>query len=867
MRLSKERRRVTWSVLGGLWLFAALLLALHAAAMRDHLTLVGRRGLRGAASAQTPLKAAYPPGSIDTQVWMRHALALLDRHDVRLRHTDIDNAPFGREVHWNSAWAWTIAGAGWIEHERSGDAIAPSLERMTIWLQPAVLLVLLVALSSYAALRAGAAAGAAVAIAMVGHDYFYSGFLPSNVDHHGLLSAAVFGAVLGACFMGAGWWQERSTDARLLPQSPDAARRAAVFSALCGAFGLWISAASVVVPIAVVGASGLAAALVAGRNAIASGARFDARAWRLWGRVGGAASLAFYVLEYFPSHLGFRLEVNHPLYALAWWGGGELIAEVAERWLGPADKRMAKPMRVLAPFACIALAPLTIAIGGTRVFALVDPFMAHLHGTYITEFTPLWTALGGLSWNPYTSVVGIENVPLLAGIGLLAMHGRRVAPIVWFAVLGALVLTAMEWVQMRWMLTGSGFQIALALVLVAHFTVDRTARVRWVGALSAFGVLFVPGAINRVVDARAAVNANRVDQKEDLYMLYRDIAATLRASQPNGDITLLASPNASPSIGYYGLFKSVGTFYWENAVGVKAAAAMFAARTPDEAAALMREREVTHVVMVSDADFVGSYYKLLHPAATDAEIEQSFAYRLLYGEHTPQWLQAVPYQVPDDLAALDVRVLVFRVAFDQSANDALYHAALSEAARGDLTEAGRDFDSLLVHDPKAHQLWIGKSGVLFAQRDWDGAADAALRGVANAPQADHVRLYEWIADSFLRARQTAQAMHVYRTALAEAFHPDIACALAFALATSGDDHLRNGAEAVTLGRRAVAARPESPVYLNCLGAALAETGRFAEAVSSAQRAASVAHAQGDFNAERISQQLLAMFRAGKPWRE
>ena len=57
------------------------------------------------------------------------------------------------------------------------------------------------------------------------------------------------------------------------------------------------------------------------------------------------------------------------------------------------------------------------------------------------------------------------------------------------------------------------------------------------------------------------------------------LLVVLRASQPTGEITVLASPNASTTIGYYGRFKTLGTLYWENSAGLKAAASIFGAKT------------------------------------------------------------------------------------------------------------------------------------------------------------------------------------------------------------------------------------------------------------------------------------------------
>src|SRR5690349_5193985 len=217
------------------WAVVAALLVPHMLAVRDHLSYVGSLGLRGKAEASTPFKMPYPDGDVDAQEWVQHAYDLLNGHQLQLRHTDIDNAPVGREVHWNSAWAWTVAGAGRVEQALTDEPLPTALEQATLWLNPLVLFLIIVMLSWYTARWAGAIAGAGVAIAMLGHPSFYEGFAPAYVDHHGLLTASILGTMLGALFMGAGWWGDDDQSALLLPRSPVVARRAAVFSALSGA--------------------------------------------------------------------------------------------------------------------------------------------------------------------------------------------------------------------------------------------------------------------------------------------------------------------------------------------------------------------------------------------------------------------------------------------------------------------------------------------------------------------------------------------------------------------------------------------------------------------------------------------------------
>lgn len=867
MQLTRESAKVRWGSLALVWAVMATLVFLHAVTVRDYLGIVGGLGLRGSNVTGTPLQQAFPAFAADAQTWVRHALTLVEGEQVRLRQTLIDNAPAGREVHWNSAWAWTIAAAGWLDHWVTGLPLPNSIERMTVWLCPFTLVALMILISAWVARRAGALAGVVVAIALAGHPRIYEGFFPSYVDHHGLLTMAVVALALGALFMGGGWWKASGPDElTLMPSSPEVARQGAILSGFSGACGMWVSAASVIPPIAIVGVAGVLTLLVWGRSAKASGVVFDGSIWRLWGRVGAGASFGFYLLEYFPQHMGLRLEPNHPFHSLAWWGAGEIIAQVGEWWLRvPRQKKHNRDLGLA--LAAVAVAPAVILIGGARVFVVVDPFLAQLHRIYIQEFLPLWVTIRGMGWRTFTSVVGLENIPLLAAVGIALVQRRRLPIVLGFACVGGLLVTGMAWLQSRWLLNASGFQVGLTLLVVGHLTNSLRPLLRWTVALVAASVIFMPYAIERINSGRAEVVNRRVSPKDANSALFRDVARVIRASQPEGEIVLLTSPNSSTAVGYYGRFKTLGTLYWENNAGLKAAGTILSARSTEEAAKLIQQHKVTHIAMISEENFVEPYFRLLNPGSKPEDVKRSFGYQLLVDRAIPAWLQMIPYNVPPDLATLNVSALLFKVAFNQTPADALYHIALTKIALGSVAEAEQDFDTLIKAAPLSPQPYFRKGELLYNRGEWMAAAEATLGGIRRSPPETRLNLYAGTASTFFRSRQHAAAAKIYEAALEEGFNPQIASFLAFLLATSSDDSVRNGARAVALAEQALKVDPNSPTTLNSLAVALAETGKFAEAVEMAERALASARALRQADAIRVSEARLAAFRAGKRIRE
>ncbi len=867
MQFSQESYRTRWLVLVIVWTLAAAALFMQARVVRDYLDIAGKLGSRNGTVPPTPLSQVYPVFAADALTWVRHAISLTEGNGPQLRFTTIDNAPNGREVHWNSAWAWAIVGAGKVNQLFTGQPLPNAIERATVWLNPFALLCLIIVISAWATQRAGLMAGIIVVVATVCTDRMFEGFFPTYVDHHGLLTISVFAMMLGALCMGGGWWQERTEHGLpLLPVSPEVARKSAIFSAISGACGLWVSAASVIPPIALVGLSGLLVVLLQGRTALRQGAQFDPGVWRLWGQVGAGFSLFFYLLEYFPTHLGMRLEANHPLHAIAWLGGGELIAQISDRWLGAKESRWANLRSLIWPVAVVLAGPLTLLIGGSKVFIVFDPFMSNLHNRYIQEFLPLWVTLRGFNAQLMFQIIAIDNLPLIAAIATLSYRRRESPLVLWFATAAAFLFNAMGWAQSRWLLNASGVQICLAMTVVAVWTISLRPAARWLSALALVGVFYLPTGILRYTSSAKDVEARRVSPKDATAAIYRDIAAAIRATQPTGEIVLLTSPNASTAIGYYGRFKTLGTLYWENSEGLKAAASIFGARSEEEAAKLIIKNKVTHIAIIAEENFIAPYYELLHPNPTAEEVKKCFGLRLFADKVVPQWLQMIPYKMPDDVKSISQSVMLFKVNFAQTLPEALYNVALTQVALDTLADAEKTFDLLIAQYPQFYQPWLRKGEVLLRRHNWIPAAEHMLKGISLAPAAERPALFTSAGGMFYGQQQHGLAVEIYRRALADQPNPDAACYLAWVLATSPIDALRNGAEALRFAEEALKADPNSPTYLNSLAAALAENGRFPEAMVAVDRALANAQVQGARDAFQSSEQNIEVLRTGKPIR-
>ena len=411
---------------------------------------------------------------------------------------------------------------------------------------------------------------------------------------------------------------------------------------------------------------------------------------------------------------------------------------------------------------------------------------------------------------------------------------------------------------------GSGL-LVLMLVVLGSWTIRQRLLVRWLAAIAVAGTLYAPSGIIRQINASKQVVSRQISPKDAGGCLNRDIATLLRASQPEGEITMLASPNASTGIGYYGRFKTLGTLYWENSEGLKAAARIYSAKSEQEAADLILKHKVTHIALVFEENFIEQYYRLINPGSQAADVKQSFGYRLFQEKVVPQWLQMIPYKVPDDLASLKPGVMLFKVNFKQTMPEALFWVFKSQLAVDAVPEAERTLDRILAEWPNFYEPWIEKAKLLAGRKAWQESAQTWLKGIGQAGPEIRPALFAEAASTFFNSGEHAMAIEIYRIALKNSPTADLTSYLAWVLATSKQDKLRNGPEALELCQQLLKTQPTPSAYYSVLSAAFAEVGRMPEAVNAAEQALANAIQRKEPAAELFAQRL-AVLKSGQPLR-
>ena len=692
----------------------------------------------------------YPDGGLDTLHWVMQTQALLAAGDWRIRRVDYDNAPAGREVHWAAPFHWWLALLAELDHAATGRPLGSAVEHAALYADPVLLVLVLLAFVPLTARRFGGTAAAFLAGGMVAAFPFFVFFMTAYADHHGLAEACALLTVLGLLAGGGGMVREAAAGGEAdaftawLP-GPSGARRWFALSAVAGGVGLWISAASQVPVLIGAGAGALAAGWLTRRGEAGAPWRAAPDLWRWWGRVGAATSLAAYLVEYFPSHLGMRLEVNHPLYALAWLGGGELIFQLNRALAaGRADLSPRAVWAGAGALGAVALLPAVILATGATTFIVGDPFVWHLHVQSITEFESMATFLHRvpLGWGVVADLLPALLVLPAAGLAVWRPLPRPGRALLALALVPTLLFLGMTAAQVRWW--GIAYGLLFAVLAMQFVLLERSGPGKRLAAGWRLGcaLVFLPGAANAV---RGLLLTGELTRENVRALAERDVAQWLRLRAGRDPVVVLSSPATTTPLIYYGGLRGLGTLYWENRDGLKHAAAIFAAPTADEAYALIRRYGVTHIVLMSWSLFTEDYVRLyLGLAPGQALPPDAFILALLHGRGVPPWLRPLPYPLPDNPALKGQTVLVFEVTPPQGSDAMAVNLADYLLQMGRMDLIGRVEPELAAY-PRSLPAQAMLAYVQ-GKRGEDGAFAATVDRVAalapppDLPLADRIRL-------------------------------------------------------------------------------------------------------------------------------
>lgn len=242
------------------------------------------------------------------------------------------------------------------------------------------------------------------------------------------------------------------------------------------------------------------------------------------------------------------------------------------------------------------------------------------------------------------------------------------------------------------------------------------------------------------------------------------------------------------------------------------------------------------------------------------------------------------------------------IAKNKSDSDAYNQLGIILAKKENYPEAAKDFALAVKSDPNNCDARMDLGHALMLEGNYAVAEEQYLASLKIRPTASQT--HKVYANLLKREGKNAEAL--YHLRLAAIFEPDAetftelasleyatgdarnavkhferAVALqpgssdtvalnnlAWILATCPDDSVRNGNEAVLYAEQACRVTGfKQAGSLGTLAAADAEAGRFPEAITNAEMAVKLATAAGDAQFAAANQQLLQLYRAGRPYHE
>ncbi|MCA9186757.1 MAG: tetratricopeptide repeat protein, partial [Planctomycetales bacterium] len=196
--------------------------------------------------------------------------------------------------------------------------------------------------------------------------------------------------------------------------------------------------------------------------------------------------------------------------------------------------------------------------------------------------------------------------------------------------------------------------------------------------------------------------------------------------------------------------------------------------------------------------------------------------------------------------------------------EALLMRSLIHAGMGHFNNAIRDLRVVMNANPDNVQLKLQLASYLVLQHRPMEAIEVYSDIIDNAQRVP-TDAYRGRGDVLLSVGKHAQAINDYEKVLSEdPKDGSVLNNLAWVLATSPVDDLRNGERAIEFAKRACdETQYHAPHMLSTLAAAYAETGDFSTAIEWSQKAVDLE----DGDVKRQLSEELQSYRDGKPWRE
>ncbi len=184
------------------------------------------------------------------------------------------------------------------------------------------------------------------------------------------------------------------------------------------------------------------------------------------------------------------------------------------------------------------------------------------------------------------------------------------------------------------------------------------------------------------------------------------------------------------------------------------------------------------------------------------------------------------------------------------------------AQKGRVDDAITQYQEALQINPNYTEVHVNLGNALMQKGRLDDAATQYQQALQIKP--DYAPAHVSLGIVLVQTGRAGEAIaHIHQALQVEPANPGFQNNLAWILATCPEASLRDGNKAVKLARQAnTLTGGENPVILHTLAAALAEAGRFSEALETAQRALDLAGAQSNTGLAGQLQYEMKLYQTG-----
>ena len=643
--------------------------------------------------------------------WLAQTQRMFKRGEWRIRHIDYENAPFGRTVYSTSPYRWWLGSIAWVDHIFSGGSPIQSVERAALVADPLLHGLLLLGTTIFVAWRFGVLPAALMSIGLAAIFPFAADFLPGAPDDRGM--AQIF-ALWSVLLLLAG------VSGRTKPGEFERSTRRWFFCAgVTGGLGLWLSV-SVQVPVLAGVVVGAFLSEWIARDLRNDGSKTaQALPWREWALGGALVSLTAYLIEFAPAYLGHgQLTVIHPVYGLAWLGAGEGLAQVAG-WIqgGKVDRRFRSIARIALAVVAIAAVPFAIWKAHGRGFLIPDTAslrLTKLPEGAIAESLGAWISRDGITGSVLATLLPLLFIAPAVWLLLRRPIDRGSRTALALALGPVLIAASFACMQLvRWNDAGGLLLVLLVAATVALRAVTNSSIVRlsWAGLVV---LLLSPGILQLLPRAKASLR-NGLTQTEVLGLIERDLAGWIALRANPGGVVVLAPPNETTALCYYGAMRGIGTLSLENKEGVAAAIRILSAPSLQEAKELIDRRTITHIVILSWDTSFDNFARV-----GTGKIEGTFRHELRFST-LPLWLRPLAYPIPTITGFEGQSATIYEVVEEQNEATALVRIAAYFVEMGEMEQAMAAAQGLRRF-PADLGAWIARAEVELAVGDEAGIA-------------------------------------------------------------------------------------------------------------------------------------------------